>query len=126
MKKIIIAGSRSFNDYKVLCERCDEVFSAQDNNPIVVSGGAKGADLMGEKYASDRGYGIRRFPADWVKHGNSAGPIRNVQMAEYADGLIAFWDGESAGTKNMIDNAKKKGLEVLIVLFKKDVAGVRG
>ena len=50
------------------------------------------------------------MPAKWDKHGNSAGMIRNSQMADYADGLIALWDGESRGTKNMIETASKNGL----------------
>ena len=55
---------------------------------------------------------MRVFPADWDKYGKRAGYLRNVQMAEYADALLAFWDGESRGTKNMIDEALSRGLKV--------------
>ena len=60
-------------------------------------------------------YPIKRFPADWENLGRGAGYVRNVQMAFYADALIAFWDGESRGTKHMIDIAKEKGLMVRVI-----------
>lgn len=77
-------------------------------------GGADGADLLGERYAKERGYPIKRFDADWTKFGKAAGPIRNGKMAEYADYLIAFWDGKSTGTADMINQANKKGFGVLV------------
>lgn len=72
---------------------------------------------MGERYARERGFQLRRFPADWEQHGKSAGHIRNAKMADNADALIAFWDGESKGTKNMIDNARRKGLAVRVIQY---------
>ena len=75
---------------------------------------AKGADTIGEQYAHERGYTVERFPADWQQYGKAAGPIRNRQMVDNADALIVFWDGQSAGTRNMIMMAKKKGLAVRI------------
>lgn len=78
---------------------------------------AKGADLLGKKYAEEKRYVVRRMPADWDKHGRAAGPIRNKQMAQSADALIAFWDGKSKGTENMINLAKEYGLKVRVVLF---------
>ena len=111
--KVIIAGSRNFDDYKILKEFCDKVLANQTHIEIV-SGTAEGADLLGEKYASEKGYTVKRFPADWEKHGKSAGPIRNEEMAKYADGLIAFWNGKSKGTKNMINLAKKYKLKIRI------------
>lgn len=80
----------------------------------MVSGGASGVDLYGEKWARKNDIPIKRFPADWAKYGKRAGLIRNVEMANYADGLIAIWDGQSRGTKHMIDVAKDKGLVVYI------------
>ena len=114
--KVIIAGSRNFNDYKKLCKICDHLLQNQANIEII-SGAAKGADQLGEKYASEKGYRIKKFPANWNKYGKSAGPKRNEEMANYADVLIAFWDGKSRGTKNMIELANKRKLNVLIFYY---------
>lgn len=83
----------------------------------VVSGGARGADAFGEEWARDRRVPVRVFPADWNRHGRAAGPIRNREMAEYADALVAVWDGESRGTKNMIEEATKRGLKVHVYRY---------
>lgn len=112
--KVIIAGSRDFNDYELLREKCDKALSLQ-KSVEVVSGTARGADLLGERYATERGYLITQFKPDWDKYGKRAGYLRNTEMADYADALIAFWDGESKGTKHMIDIATKKGLKIIIV-----------
>lgn len=114
--KIIIAGGRNFIDYTKLCESCDDALQLLDDIEIV-SGTAKGADSLGEEYAKEKGYKITRFPADWDKHGKSAGYKRNAEMAEYADGLIAFWDYKSKGTRNMIDLADKFNLKIKIVRY---------
>jgi hypothetical protein len=117
--KVIIAGGRDFNDYNKLCEVCDSFLSGEQEIEIV-SGVAKGADKLGEQYAKDKGYYVRRFPANWNKYKKSAGAIRNGEMATYADCLIAFWDGQSRGTKNMIDTATKKGLKIKICNYTKN------
>ncbi len=114
--KIIIAGGRTFDDYDLLCQICDKTLSLQSEIEIV-SGTANGADKLGEKYASEKGYPIKQFPADWDKYGKSAGYKRNEEMAKYADALIAFWDGKSRGTKHMINLAKRYELKVKIVIF---------
>lgn len=107
--KTIIAGGRDVVDYFHLEEalegyRCDI--------SEVVSGGAQGADALGERYAKGAGLPLKVFKADWQANGKAAGPIRNRQMAEYAQALIAIWDGKSAGTKNMIEEARSRGLHV--------------
>lgn len=73
-----------------------------------------GADFFGEVWANSHGIPVQPFPAKWEILGKSAGPIRNQEMANYADALIAIWDGKSRGTKDMIDKATKKGLKVFI------------
>ncbi len=100
--KLIISGSRSFNDYDLLSEMAMKVNDKFDEITEVVCGGAKGADVLGKKWADENGIPVKLMPANWTKHGKSAGPIRNREMAEYADALLVFWDGESPGTKNMI------------------------
>ena len=114
--KVIIAGGRNFNDYKKLCQFCDKVLSNQTEIEIV-SGTANGADKLGEKYANDKKYPIKQFPANWNKYGKSAGYKRNMQMAKYADALIAFWDGTSKGTMHMINLAKQFNLKIRINYF---------
>lgn len=118
--KVIIAGGRHFNDYELLKEKCDYYLQhkLQEGRVVIISGHATGADALGERYAQERGLFLDAHPADWDKHGRAAGPIRNAEMAEVADALIAFWDGASRGTKNMIDTAKSKGLKVVVVRYK--------
>jgi len=116
MIKVIIAGGRNFDDFNKLCQVCDEFL--QDQNDIeIVSGACKGADLLGERYAAERNYSIKQFPADWRRYGKSAGLKRNIKMAAYADFLIAFWDGKSKGTKHMIVLATQAGLKVKVFCF---------
>ena len=117
--RVIIAGGRYFYNYQLLKERCDFYLQSKkrSHNVIIVSGHASGADSLGEQYANEEGFDTQLFPADWNKHGKAAGPIRNAEMAEVADALIAFWDGKSRGTANMIQLAKDKGLKVAIVYY---------
>ncbi len=112
--KLIIAGSRTFTDYKKLCAECDNILQDQTNIEIVSGAYYKGADKLGEQYAKERRYKLTKFPADWKRFGRAAGPKRNEQMANYADTLIAFWDGNSKGTKHMIQIAESKGLNTFI------------
>lgn len=114
--RVIIAGGRDFNNYELLKEKCDLIFS--NNKPDeIVSGCAKGADCYGEMYAAENNIPKKVFMADWDAHGKAAGPIRNRQMAEYATHLIAFWDGKSRGTKNMIDTAKEFNLPTRVIRY---------
>jgi ABC-type enterochelin transport system substrate-binding protein len=114
--KVIIAGGRNFNDYDKLRESRDNILINQEEVEVV-SGTASGADTLGERYAQEKGYKIEKFTAQWDLYGKSAGYKRNQQMADYADGLIAFWDGKSKGTKHMIDIATNKGLKVRVVRY---------
>jgi hypothetical protein len=114
--KVIIAGSRGFNDYELLKKFCDYIIGEPNEDVEIVSGKAKGADTLGERYAIEKGFDIKEFPADWSA-GKSAGYLRNGQMADYADMLIAFHDGESKGTKHMIDLANEKELNVVVYKY---------
>lgn len=118
MFKVIIAGSRDFNDYGLLKRTLDYVLQNKVAEGIViVSGAARGADKLGEKYAEEREYTIESYPADWGTHGKSAGYIRNEEMAKVSDALVAFWDGKSHGTNHMINLAHKHGLKVVVVRY---------
>lgn len=116
--KVIVAGSRDFNDYGLLEARLNHYF-ANLQHITIVSGAARGADQLGERYAEAYGHDISSHPADWDQHGKSAGYIRNEEMAKEADALVAFWDGNSRGTKHMIDLAKKYNLKLRVVLIEK-------
>jgi len=109
IKRVVIAGCRDFTDYKQAKEYIDFCISniRQEYRIIIVSGGARGADTLGEKYAKQNGFEIERYLADWDTYGKSAGARRNKKMAEVCDYVICFWDGKSKGTKIMIDYAKQ-------------------
>lgn len=116
--RVIIAGCRDFNDYELLKEKCDYFLQDEKKEDVVIiSGHASGADALGERYAQERGFQLETFPADWKAHGRAAGPIRNARMASAANALIAFWDGKSRGTKNMIETAKNHNLKVVVVRY---------
>lgn len=112
--KVIIAGSRTFRNHRIVRQYCDKYLQNKTDIEIV-SGGADGVDKLGEKYAREHNYKLTIMNADWKQHDKSAGPIRNRQMAEYADAAIVYWDMSSKGTKNMIDIAREKGLLVRVV-----------
>jgi hypothetical protein len=114
--KVIIAGGRDFEDYNLLFNTCNILFKDQTITEIV-SGVAKGADILGEQYANYHNIPIKQFPADWNKHGKTAGFKRNIQMAEYADWVVVFWDGKSKGSKHMIDTARKMNLKLNIIYY---------
>lgn len=127
--RVIIAGSRDFNDYELLKKSAIEIITKKTMLPDltrIVSGGARGADTLGERFANEMGLEISRFIPDWDGLGKRAGYVRNAEMAKFAveddnDGmLIAFWDGQSRGTKHMIDLAKRYGLEVHVVNYKEN------
>ena len=115
---IIIAGCRDFYDYSVVeKEVMDLIGKVIGKIEIeIISGGATGADALGERFAKEHNLSLKIVPADWKTYGRSAGPRRNEQMARIAGTLIAFWDGKSRGTKNMIDTAKRLGLCVKVVI----------
>ena len=117
--RIIIAGSRNFDNYELLSSVVSENISGMENVEII-SGGCSGADSLGERFADENGLELKVFQAEWGKYGRAAGPIRNKAMAEYASQvgdcmLIAFPIGSSRGTRNMIQMAKNYGIETIIV-----------
>ena len=114
-KKIIVAGSRTFNNYQKIKEVLDERKNEIDE---IVCGEAKGADTLGKNWAIKNNIKVKSFPADWHQYGSAAGFIRNHKMGDYADELIAFWDGKSEGTKDMIEYTEKLEKPVEIIYFK--------
>jgi len=109
--RTIIAGSRGVSDYNIIV---NAIKNSNFNIEEVISGNARGVDKLGEKWAIENNIKLKIFPANWNKFGKSAGYIRNVEMADYANSLIAIWDGKSKGTKMMIAQGKVKGLKVFV------------
>lgn len=120
--RVIIAGGRDFNDYNLLEHNVNDILKIYDNKIRIISGTAKGADQLGEKFAKDNHYELSRFPANWDLYGKSAGYRRNAEMAKFAveNGnigiLITFWNGKSRGTKHMIDLAKRYNLKIIYII----------
>jgi len=126
--KTIIAGCRWIENYDIVCEAIEASgFEVTE----VVSGAATGVDTLGENWAQANDIPVTRFPAKWKKldapgaiirsnkygkYNAAAGFVRNKQMAEYGDALVAIWDEKSKGTKNMIDLAREQGLKVFVYL----------
>lgn len=111
--RVIIAGTRTITDYDIVKQAIIESgFTITE----IVCGLAKGPDILGEQYSKENNIPVTYFPADWKGFGKAAGHIRNEQMGDYTigGGLIAIWDGQSRGTRHMIDYARRKGLLVYI------------
>ena len=112
--KTIIAGSRDFTDTTKFYDLMYQYDQTNEPSTLIISGHARGADQMGEEYADNKGIKCSIIPANWDKHGKSAGYKRNTEMAKMADRLIAFWDGKSKGTGHMIDIMLKLNKEVVV------------
>ena len=114
--RVIVAGSRGFFDYDLMCRELDELFwvsSEFDDGDIkIISGMADGADSLAIRYADERKLTKILFPANWNKYHRVAGFLRNEDMLSVATHLVVFWDGKSSGTNHMIVIAKAKGIPV--------------
>lgn len=126
MYNIIVCGSRDFDDYDMLCKCMPRVLDRIQHDQYIInmknlqfiSGKARGADRLGEKWAKDNDYTVIEFPADWDKYGKAAGYRRNAEMLKIADCVIAFWDGCSKGTDHMIKLAMDdKQIPVYVVWY---------
>ena len=122
--RTIIAGGRDFTDDRLLVDTMN--LHLDWLITTVISGTANGADDLGERWAIRVGIPVERFPAKWKAYGRKAGPLRNQEMAANADALVAFWDGESRGTANMISTARKAGLKVHVVRYGENLVSHAG
>lgn len=118
--KIIVAGSRSINDKEMVFKILKRITNRYTDVELV-SGCAKGPDNLAIEFAENNDVIVHKFPADWDKYGKRAGYLRNEDMAKFSDVLVAFWDGESKGTKHMISLAIKYRLKVKIIDINGDV-----
>ena len=112
--KYAIIGSRNFNDYQMLKIVCDKLIKATDT---IVSGGAKGADILGKQYANEHALQYVEYLPDWEAYGKRAGFMRNHDIIDNSDFVIAFWDGISKGTAHSIELAKNSKKPTLKVYF---------
>lgn len=113
--RVIIAGGREFQNYTILKSVCSKLLAGLKNPCVeIVSGGCRGADLFGEKFADEFGHDVVIMKPNWKRNGNYGGPSRNGKMAKYADVLIAFWDTRSTGTLDMIKQANDHKLTVRV------------
>lgn len=116
--KIAIIGSRTFNDYELLSNTVKSYCKANNILPkIIVSGGAKGADTLAERFAKENNLEKKIFHPNWEFLGRNACSARNTQIVEFSDLVFAFWDGKSPGTKDSITKAEKFGKIVIVKIF---------
>lgn len=108
--KLAIVGSRSFEDYDAMCSILVPFHITE-----IISGGARGADRLAERYAQEHDIELTVIPAEWEKSGKAAGPIRNKVMVSMCDGAVCFWDGLSKGTRNTMQLCWKAGKPLMIV-----------
>jgi len=110
--KVGIVGSREFKNYELFSDIMKQYLS---DISWVVSGGAPGADSLAEKWAKENKKMLTIYPADWFNLGKRAGYVRNTDIVKNSDMIIAFWDGNSKGTKHTIGLAQKMGKECKII-----------
>jgi hypothetical protein len=113
---LAIVGSRGFTNYKLLCRTVNEI-RMKLNITCIVSGGAKGADKLGEKYAKEHGIKMVTMSPDWKLHKKKAGIIRNQDIVNAADYVLCFWDSQSPGTRNTIERTRKTNKMLKIVRY---------
>jgi len=117
--KLIVAGGREFNNYPMLSKAIIDLSETLYDQVAVsiVSGMARGADELGVRFAAQHNVKLYKFPADWNQYGKRAGFVRNKQMGDCSDGLLAFWDGASKGTAQMIEYMRSLNKPVHIVRY---------
>lgn len=111
--KIAVVGGRKFTNYNLLKSTLEK----ENYIGVLISGGAKGADQLAERYALEKNLPMQVFRPDWDQYGKQAGFIRNKKIVEACDKLIAFWDGQSKGTSHSIYLARNAGKEVKVVNY---------
>lgn len=112
MYRLAIIGTRVFTDYELLETTLNEY---KDQISLVVSGGAEGADTLGEYWANENNIKTKIFYPNWNKYGKRAGYLRNKEIVENSDAVIAFWDGKSRGTQHSFTLCEqlKKPLKII-------------
>jgi hypothetical protein len=112
---LAIIGSRNFTDEKLFKEKIIPILAHLEEEVVIISGGAKGADTLAENYANQNNLKMIVIKPDWKKYGRGAGIVRNTEIINQSDMVIAFWDGQSKGTKDSVSKAKKLGKVVHVI-----------
>ena len=117
--RLAIVGGRDFNDYEKLLNIVAEHFEKWFELGVleIISGGANGVDALAKKLAKHQGLGYVEYPADWNKYGRRAGYLRNQTIVDNCDMVLAFWDGQSRGTADTIEKAKRAMKPTFIVYY---------
>lgn len=118
--KLMISGSRNIRNLKIIFDELEKLYAAQPNL-ILISGGAKGVDSIAEEWGRFRKLQIEQHKPDWAKYGKGAGIVRNKEMVLAADFVLIFWDGESKGTKSVIDFCEKQGKKYLLKILENKI-----
>lgn len=113
---VLIAGSRGFDDWRRLCETM-AIYKRDHRIKRIISGGAKGADKLGERYARRYHIPLLRIKPEWQKYGRGAGLLRNQELVDAADHVFCFWDGKSKGTRDTMRKTKEAGKSIDIILY---------
>jgi hypothetical protein len=116
--RVAVVGGRDFDDYDLMKKTLDEI---QDVD-LIVSGGSEGADNLAERYAYEKSIKMKVFKPNWNMFGRQAGFLRNIDIINNADMVVAFWDGMSRGTKHSIDIAKKGNIKTVVVEYRRTSA----
>lgn len=114
--RLAVVGTRTYDRFDILSAYLDRARSLY-KELVIVSGGAAGADRLAAEYARRHGLELIQFRADWAAHGRRAGALRNRQIVESADALVAFWDESSPGTRISLEMAVAKGIPATVVAF---------
>lgn len=109
---VLVCGSRGWTDTHAIRDRMADLPASS----IILHGKAPGVDTFAGWIANDLGFTVREFPADWERYGKRAGIVRNLAMLdESPDLVLAFWDGESSGTRHTVTEARKRGIPVEVI-----------
>ena len=114
--KLMISGSRSIRNLRIIFDELEKLYT-EHPNLILISGGAKGVDSIAEEWGRFRKIQIEQHKPDWATYGKGAGIVRNKEMVLAADYILIFWDGESKGTKSVIDFCEKQGKKYLLKIL---------
>jgi hypothetical protein len=114
--RVLVSGSLSFDDYELLRTTLNRLLVGREN-VVIVTGSAKGAESLAERYAQERGLGLKQILANWETYGRGAKVIRAAQFIDAADSAAFFWDGKSKTIADLIERAETKGIPVEIVRF---------
>ena len=116
--QLVVAGTREYSNRDEIFARLDKYHQRckdAGTELIIIEGEARGPDLISRKWAETRGVPFRSYPADWDEYGKAAGFIRNEEMAKAGTHVLAFWDGQSNGTNDMIERGLKHQRRVLVI-----------